>query len=99
MYSLSKLNNIVAVIVCCLVHNHVTVASIDIDSDNPFEMILKAEGDIVLGGLIPVHRYYNFSIKLCHLLIGTDLLRVQAMIYFIEIINSNTKLLPNMKLG
>lgn len=62
------------------------------------------DGDIVIGGLIPVHfapsTVQHASTTNCT---GAFHVRgykgVQAMVYAIESINNNTKLLPNISLG
>lgn len=65
---------------------------------------LITEGDVVIGGLIPVHFSPNFAPhpgnSSCH---GDFHLRgykgVEAMLYAVELINNDTALLPNVTLG
>lgn len=49
------------------------------------------KGDVVVGGLFPVHVRGNFRSKLLSL--------AEAMVFAIEQINNNTELLPNITLG
>ena len=65
---------------------------------------LITSGDVVIGGLIPVHFSPNFAPhpgnSSCR---GDFHLRgykgVEAMLYAVELINNDTALLPNMTLG
>lgn len=57
---------------------------------NPGMRIYK-EGDVTIGGLFPVHVRGDFRSKLMSL--------AEAMVFAIEQINNNSKLLPNITLG
>ncbi|RDD44610.1 Extracellular calcium-sensing receptor [Trichoplax sp. H2] len=56
-------------------------------------------GDIILGGLFDIHLKYHDLTGQCHEISGQGLQLAQAMIYAIQKINSDSKLLPNVTLG
>ncbi|XP_070193924.1 metabotropic glutamate receptor 3-like [Littorina saxatilis] len=64
--------------------------------------VLKAyiDGDIILGGLFPVHHTTGESMKLCSgLQSDRGIERLEAMLFTIDEINANKTLLPGIKLG
>ncbi|XP_077977690.1 metabotropic glutamate receptor 3-like [Glandiceps talaboti] len=57
------------------------------------------DGDIILGGLFPLHDY-DHTIAQCGQKLGLESLKmVEAMVYAIENVNNNDTLLPNVTLG
>ncbi|RWS30181.1 metabotropic glutamate receptor-like protein [Leptotrombidium deliense] len=60
---------------------------------------LKLSGDIILGGLFPMHDAGN-EMTLCGAIKeGKGIQRLEAMLYAIDLINADNTLLPNLTLG
>lgn len=59
---------------------------------------VKIDGDVILGGLFPVHE--KGDITPCSTTIyNRGLQRLEAMLYAVDLINNDKKLLPNISLG
>lgn len=54
------------------------------------------EGDVVLGGLFPVHANLDNT---CGNILTLGIQRLEAMVHAIQQVNSDSKLLPGLKLG
>ncbi|CAD5122288.1 DgyrCDS10729 [Dimorphilus gyrociliatus] len=58
------------------------------------------DGDVILGGLFPMHESGNSSEKPCgNLKAEKGIQRMEAMMFAVKKINSDNKLLPNITLG
>ncbi|RDD47827.1 Extracellular calcium-sensing receptor [Trichoplax sp. H2] len=75
-----------------------TYGSATILSD-PYTTVGKLNGDLSLGGLVPIHNSYDAATEKCKNLDITNIMRVQSMIYAIHSINQNPAILPNITLG
>ena len=67
---------------------------------NPGIQQLQMDGDVILGGLFPVHRKGKFTENECGEIDPQPGFQyLTAMLFALEQINNNTKLLPNITLG
>ncbi|EDV23181.1 uncharacterized protein TRIADDRAFT_11108, partial [Trichoplax adhaerens] len=57
------------------------------------------DGDVIIGGLFPVHIENQLSHTLCNETTEKGAIWVKAMMYAIDSINNNTELLPTVTLG
>ncbi|XP_065314843.1 metabotropic glutamate receptor 3-like isoform X2 [Gordionus sp. m RMFG-2023] len=60
---------------------------------------LKYPGDIILGGLFPIHLKGNDEAPCGNINVERGIQRFMAMLYAVELINNDTNLLPGIKLG
>ena len=59
---------------------------------------VKIDGDVILGGLFPVHEKGDDT-PCSTKIYNRGLQRLEAMLYAVDLINKDTKLLPNISLG
>ncbi|CAB1345747.1 unnamed protein product [Coregonus sp. 'balchen'] len=60
---------------------------------------IRLEGDIILGGLFPVHSRGGGGVPCGELKKEKGIHRLEAMMFAIDLINKDTELLPNITLG
>ncbi|XP_070567299.1 metabotropic glutamate receptor 3-like [Ptychodera flava] len=59
----------------------------------------EKKGDLMLGGLFPLHEY-NHTLAQCGSLLGLNALKmVEAMVFAVEEVNRNETILPNITVG
>ena len=59
---------------------------------------IKIDGDVILGGLFPVHEK-DANSSCSRTIYNRGLQRLEAMLYAVDLINNDTSLLPNITLG
>ncbi|RWS06329.1 hypothetical protein B4U79_04575 [Dinothrombium tinctorium] len=60
---------------------------------------IKLKGDIILGGLFPMHDAGDERTLCGDIKEGKGIQRLEAMLYAIDMINADERLLPNLTLG
>ncbi|XP_033113333.1 metabotropic glutamate receptor 7-like [Anneissia japonica] len=88
---LIKMTPTMSIIIVLMLHLvHFTKSS----SDKYF-----VDGDLILGGLMPVHDYNETSSKCEGILASPFIKRVEAFVYAIDKINNDSAILPGINLG
>lgn len=66
-------------------------------SDENRHSVIKVDGDIIFGGLFPLHESGD---ELCGAIKEEKgIQRLEAMLYAIDMINADESLLPNLRIG
>lgn len=60
---------------------------------------VKVDGDILIGGLFPVHEAGRHGEECGVLKPDQGVQRLQAMLFALQEVNNNRKILPNIRLG